>query len=106
MHDEVTRFPLEGVLTDKLNLAQHKERMVHFLEGDMRDNGFVPLLDMEPHYTQSYDPAGEHFVFKLSVYGVFVGKEKAWDVSGMMSGKIIPKYTPQARLSQRSDTRG
>jgi hypothetical protein len=46
MHDSVERFPLEGVLTDKLNLVEHKARMVHFLEGDIRDRGFVPLLDM------------------------------------------------------------
>lgn len=104
MHDEVTKFPLEGVLTDKLNLAQHKERMVHFLEGDMRDRGYVPLLDMEPHYTQSWNNDEGHFTFKLSVYGVYVGKDKAWDVSGMMSGKIIPKYTPPAKSKESLST--
>jgi hypothetical protein len=104
MHDEVVRFPLEGVLTDKLNLAQHKERMVHFLEGDMRDRGYVPLLDMEPHYTQSWNNEEEHFVFQLSVYGVHVGKEQAWRVSGISNGKTILRYIPPARSKQSSDT--
>lgn len=104
MHDEVVRFPLEGVLTDKLNIAQHKERMIHFLEGDMRDRGYIPLLDMEPHYTHSWDNEGEHFVFVLSVYGVYVGKEQAWRTSGIMSGKMIPKYTPPAKSKESSGT--
>jgi hypothetical protein len=104
MHDSVERFPLEGVLTDKLNLVEHKARMVHFLEGDIRDRGFVPLLDMEPHYTQAWDAQEGHYTFKLSVYGVYVGKEKSWQVAGIMSGKSIMRHIPQINSNQSSPT--
>ena len=92
MHEDIKRFPLEGAITDALNVVEHKERLISFIEGAMRDEGYVPLLDMEPHFNQRFDVEGEHFEFKLSVYGVFVGKEESWGIAGVMSGNKIPKY--------------
>jgi hypothetical protein len=93
MHEEVKRFPLEGAITDDLNVVEHKARLVHFVEGVMRDEGYVPLLDMEPQYNQWYDAVGEHYEFKLSVYGVYVGKDKECRIAGMMNGKPIALST-------------
>jgi hypothetical protein len=100
MHEEIKRFPLEGIITDKLDVVQHKDRMVHFIESDMRERGYVPDLDKEPHYNQSYDAREGHFTFKLSVYGIYVGKEQSWSIAGMMSGNPIQKYTPPHKLKQ------
>lgn len=92
MHDEVKRFPLDGEIVDSSNLVQAKERLVNFVETQMRDHGFVPTLDLEPQFTLDYNLDTETYRFQLSVYGVHVGEEKAWQTAGMMSGKLILKH--------------
>lgn len=90
MHDDIKRFPLDGTLEDR-NIVSAKERLVRFQETAMRDDGFVPVLDLHPHFTLDYDPAAESYQFTLSVWGSYVGEDKSWLVDGMMDGKTIMK---------------
>ena len=96
MHDEIRKFYLEGEL-DEVKLVSTKERIVLHLENMMRDYGFVPSVDNEPQFTLDYKPEVSKFDFKLTVYGVKVEKERAWQISGMTSGKEIPRYTHQPK---------
>jgi hypothetical protein len=96
MHDEIRKFSLEGLLGEP-NIVSTKERLVHTIEGMMRDYGYVPALDLEPQFTLDYSLEDQGFRFTLSVYGVQVEKEKAWSTGGIMSGKEIPKYIPQPK---------
>lgn len=93
MHDEVKAFPLTGEISDK-DIVKSKQRLVAAQEAIMRDSGYVPDLDKEPHFTMSYLPEYSKFTFVLTVYGVYVGKDKAWATGGVMSGKVIMKHTP------------
>lgn len=93
MHDEIIRYSLDGEISDT-NLEVHKQSLIHFLEGQMREDGVVPSLDLDPGFTLEYDHAGEVFKFALSVYGIYVGKgTEVWDTAGMTSGKIVKTYT-------------
>lgn len=96
MHDDIKKFSIEGEMADA-NIPQNKERLVNYVESLMRDYSFVPALDLEPQFTVNYNPDAEVFNFELSVYGVKVDKENVWDTSGVMSGKKIPRYIPQAK---------
>lgn len=97
MHEEIKKFALTGSINDEVNVVEAKERMVHFLETQMREQGHVPLLDMDPQYTQQFDPSNDEYEFILSVYGVYVGEDAAWDTAGVMSGKTITKSTLRPR---------
>lgn len=99
MHDEIKRFYLDGEIGHD-NLIEAKERLVNFLETQMRDNGYVPALDLEPQFTRSYDLERDTYDFVLTIYGIQVGRESAWKNAGIMSGKMIQKYTPQAKSRQ------
>lgn len=96
MHDEIKKFSLEGELKET-DIVRTKERIVEFVENMMRDYSYVPALDLEPQFTLDYSPESEGFKFTLSVYGVKVDKEKAWQTGGVMSGKTIPRYTQQTK---------
>jgi hypothetical protein len=91
MHDEIRKFYLEGEVSDTIGTT--RDRLVHHLENMMRDYGYVPSIDNEPQFTLDYNAASENFNFKLTVYGVKTDKEKAWSISGITSGKEIPRYT-------------
>lgn len=96
MHDDIKKFFLTGEISDK-DIVKAKERLVEAQEAIMRDEGFVPDLDKEPQFTMSYLPQLSKFTFELTIYGIHVGRDKAWATGGIMGGKIISKYTPATK---------
>lgn len=103
MHDEIQRFNLNGEMSDT-DVVKQRERLVEFVESMMRDQGYVPALDLEPQFTLEFDPVSENFTFALSVYGVPIERNKTWNVGGILSGKEIPRYIPKNKSQQSSNT--
>lgn len=97
MHDNIKKFFYDGELSDDDNIVETKERLIHHLETQMRDNGFVPVLDMDPQFTLDYKPEDEKYIFDLSIYGVKVGVQQSWQISGVMNGKPIMRHTVQTK---------
>lgn len=93
MHDEIKKFLLTGEISDK-DIVKTKTRLLEAQEAVMRDEGYVPDLDKDPQFTMSYLPEFSKFTFTLTIYGIYVGKDKAWATGGVMSGKVIMKSTP------------
>lgn len=92
MHDDIRKFDLEGELGEP-NVVTTRDRLVDFVEESMRDYGYVPALDIEPQFTLDYNMETESFNFKLTVYGIEVGKERACKLGGILSGKEIVRYS-------------
>lgn len=99
MHDEIIRHNLTGIIADG-NIVQQRERLIQFLETQMRDEGCVPSLDLDPQFTLDYDPSSETYAFELTVYGIYIGKDNVCEAVGMTSGTMTRKFTPQTKLSQ------
>ena len=92
MHDNIKKFYLDGLVADE-NLVQSREELERNLEDQMRDAGYVPVLDMDPQFTLDYIPADENFKFNLTIYGVKVGRQQSWSIAGIMNGKVIQRST-------------
>lgn len=90
MHDEIIKYTLTGVV-DESNVPKHKEELIKFLDDVMRGEGMVPSLDLDPQFTLRYDPDIEAREFVLSIYGVYIGKDKAWDIAGVTNGVSMRK---------------
>lgn len=98
MHDDIKKFLLTGEMSDD-NVVQTKQRLVEAQEGVMRDEGYVPVLDMEPQFTLSYLPELKKYTFVLTMYASYAGKDRSWSTGGVMGGKMISKYIPADKLS-------
>lgn len=96
MHENIKKFSLEGEMFDD-NIVEAKERLIFALETQMRDNGVVPILDMEPQFTLRYLEDKEKYAFELSVYGTKVGVDAAWVTSGVMNGKMVTRHTARTK---------
>ena len=94
MHENIIRFQREGY-TD--NNAETREWFIAEMEKEMREEGYAPSIDNEPQYTVEYLPREECFYFTLSVFGVHVGKDESWQVSGVTAGKKIPRHIQKAK---------
>jgi hypothetical protein len=64
----------------------------------MRNKGYVPRYDIDIDFTISYN--GRTFDFKLSVYGVYVGKEKAKCILGVDKNTILQSHITQKTKSE------
>lgn len=94
MHDEVKAFYLEGQIREK-NLEQEKARLEEYFTKSIRDESYVPVLDIDPHWTLNYNFATSTYDFKLTIYAVF--EEDAWLYAGMMDGKLITSSLPKRK---------
>jgi hypothetical protein len=90
LHDEIIKYSIEGVLDEK-DVTKRKEELVYFLHGVMREAGVVPSIDLDPQFTLRYVEDKGYMVFILSVYGVYVGGEKAWQLTGIANGVAMRK---------------
>ena len=85
-HKRIERFYLEGEIFDDSYISRLKDQYIFMLVSGMRTQGYVPRYDIDTDFTVSYN--GKTFDFKLTVYGVYVGKAKAKCILG------IDKNTP------------
>jgi hypothetical protein len=99
MHEDIKTYTLDGEVDDK-NLIETKERLVDFMENMIREHGAVPVLDMEPQFTLDYKSDKELYEFKLTLYGVYVGKDEAWEIAGLMNGKPIMRHIRKPKSNQ------
>lgn len=91
MHDDIRGFHLKGELADEADILVEKQKLVSEIEVMMRDNGFIPVLDLDPQFGRYYDTEADKFKFRATVYGV---KDKdAWSNTGMSSGKVMTSTT-------------
>lgn len=96
MHDDIKRFGLTGEITsDKFVSA--RESLIKEVEDEMREEGYVPVLDLIAQFTRSLDPLRGVFHFELSIYGVYVGEEESCRVAGITNGTRVQKSTHPLR---------
>jgi hypothetical protein len=74
-------------------MAKTREALVRTVDGMMRDEGYIPLYDVNPVWSTDYK-GGDKFTGSYVAQGVFVGEEKAWQYKGMMDGKLVPSTPP------------
>jgi hypothetical protein len=97
MHKTIRRFGMDGVVRDDSDFTRLRAQYEALIVHQMRDLGYVPVLDLGPYWSTEYDWDAENYKFILSVYGVKVGKQRAWTVEGISHGREIPRSTPKAK---------
>lgn len=84
----IRRFQVEGTFKEG-KLLQVRETQRRELLSMMKDEGFVPLYDLDPVWEQSWVKE-DIYSFTYTWQAVHVGKEKAWQTEGIYGGKTIP----------------
>lgn len=100
-HRQVKRFQEKGRIADDSDFIRTRETLDKLMIESMREEGYIPILDLGPFWSTALD--GDHYSFVLSYYGVFVGREKAWKILGMDgSGRYYPASTTLKNKSKQS----
>lgn len=98
IHKNIRRFELDGQIYDDSFIPRLKEEYIRILNTQMKLQGYAPRIDIDPDFTIDY--TGKHYLFKLSVYGTFVGKRNAECIAGI--DKNRPVFIPQSKLDESS----
>ena len=93
----IRRFKIGGVTTS-VNIEQTRETFRNQIIGMMKDEGYVPVIDLDPVWTWEWIK-DDYYNFVYTWHGVYVGKDKAWETDGITNGKAIPS-TRKNRLKE------
>lgn len=83
-HRPIHRFGFDGHLKDDADIIRLKENYRALIIEGMREDGYVPVLDLDIFWSTQYDSNKKRYTFRMTVYGVYVGKRKAYAIEGMV----------------------
>ena len=91
MRKNIHNFTITGVIKDDSLLIKARENYERLLVQQMRDGGYVPILDMSSQWSTNYFPKTNHYGFYLTMFGVFVGKKKAKTIQGFSGQEFLSR---------------
>ena len=90
-HKPIKRFQIRVEFLDDSDMVRVKHQYESMLTHQMRDKGYLRVLDIDTNFSVEFD--GQTWVFLMTLYGVYVGKKKAWQSEAITQGKLIPRNT-------------
>jgi hypothetical protein len=89
-HKPIKKFYLDGIIQNDAAIARLRIEYAKLLESEMRINGYVPRLDLDPDFTIRYNEEKDFFEFELSMHSVYAGKRNSEWIAGIDGTKPIP----------------
>ena len=101
-HKPIKKFSLDGNINDDSAFWRLKDQYILLLKTEMRLSGYVPRLDINPDFTLDYNEEKKYFEFKLSLYGIYLGKRQSEWIDGVDETKIIFTQKTKSSVSFRA----
>ncbi len=103
-HKRITRFNIEGTIYDEAHVDRLRKEYLALLVLQMKSDGYVPRADIDQDFTLSYSGPRMGYNFKLSVYGVYIGKRAAQTIDSVYGYK--PHYSRKVKAPSEKKTTG
>lgn len=91
MNKKLKSFGMQGQIHDDAAIPRLRIEYQRLIESDMREQGYVPILDLDVQFSLSYDQQNDLYEFDIIVYGVYVGKKKSHLFEGFSGQNLVPK---------------
>lgn len=99
-HKSIKKFSIEGEILDDSLIARLKDEYSRLLISQMKIANHVPRIDIEPDITIKYNNKRKIFTFKITIYGVSVGRENIECIQAV--DKTVPIYTQRNKSKELS----
>ena len=100
VHKPIKRFGLDGKVMSSTAFSRVQSMYMKILEEQMREQGYVPRLELGMEWTTVRTK--EHYEFEISLYGSYVGKASAWSIEGIDQGKPVSIHPNKSNMSSKS----
>jgi hypothetical protein len=87
----IKTFWINGIIKNDSDIPRLRDMYEKLLLDEMREKGYVPVLDLDIQFSLRYNHDKDEYGFNLEMYGVFVGKRKSWEVEGFSGQQFIPR---------------
>jgi hypothetical protein len=91
MNKKLKSFGMQGQIHDDSAIPRLRSQYEQLIESDMREQGYVPILDLDIQFSLLYDETNDLYEFDIVVYGVYVGKKKAHLYEGFSGQNLVPR---------------
>jgi hypothetical protein len=91
MNKKLKSFGMQGQIHDDAAIPRLRSQYEQLIESDMREQGYVPILDLDIQFSLVYDESIDIYEFDIVIYGVYVGKKKAHLYEGFSGQNLVPK---------------
>ena len=91
MRKKIHDFTISGIIGDDSKIIKAREFHEAMLLQQMRDKGYVPVLDMSPQFSLLYNNNKDQYNFSLTMYGIFVGIKKSKLIEGFSGNQFLPR---------------
>ena len=101
-HKKIKAFTQDLTVKSSALIEKQRTELVRHMQNDMREAGYIPALDIGENYTSDRDYNTGAIKVTVTVYGVFVGKEKAWRLEGIEisnSGRVYPLVSRETKAN-------
>ena len=88
---KIHNFTITGTIGDDAHFIKARDNYERLMLQQMRDKGYVPVLDMMTQFSLTYIEQKDQYGFVLIMFGVFVGTDKAKTIEGFSDQKFIPR---------------
>lgn len=95
-HQPIRLFKVEGKIGDDKDIPRLKDEYYRLLLQQMRDLGYVHVLDMGEAFSLDYDSNYDVYAFVYSLYGAYYGKE-AQKIDAVYEGREL--YSKAGKVS-------
>lgn len=89
MAKQVKSFGVSGQISDDSAIPRLRQEYQRLTEQNMRDQGYVPVLDLEPLFYIEYNHENDYYEFELVMYSMYVGKRKAKEYIGFSGQSLV-----------------
>jgi hypothetical protein len=99
-HRPIKNFTFDGIIKSDAAIGRLRIELVRLKTLEMCELGYVQRLDIDPQFTIKYNNEKDYYEFTLTVYGTYIGKNKALWTLGIDGTEMIP--TQKSKLSELS----
>ena len=93
---------MDGKVQSSTAFARVQGMYTKLIEEQMREEGYVPRLDLGMEWTTTRQKS--HYEFEISLYGSYVGRKTAWVIDGIDNGRPISiRQSKQSESSKQQE---
>lgn len=85
----IKSYYVDGEARDQEWIIDHREELEEGMRQDMRNHGWIPVLDIPINLTWEYNAEKNTFKFRMECKGKRVGRKKSMKAMGIMSQEGI-----------------
>jgi hypothetical protein len=86
MHGKIVGYSESGIIADDSYFLRLKQEFESIIIERMREDGRLPIYELGTSWSTQRE--GDHYTFRITIYGSYVGRKKAQEFDFWCNGRL------------------